>query len=423
MDPAMHIIFDVWKKLLQTAGVLITLSSPVLMWAQESEERIVECRPKLYRLKRALHPLTWLEAGTRPIFRSAEAGLVRRVAEKPPRPPLRFAVKGTGSGSGFGPAAIFYDNDVLGTGIRFEAPLVFTYKHYEAYQFNASIPLASSVSHDRLNFVIGGGYDSRPSDNFFGIGNDSTQADKSEFRAVSRELAVGLSTRLNEHWSVGINGGYRNVGITHPRSDPSAQLVTWNHEIPGLFSGALLRSALLTIEHSTKDTEELGSSGGVQQLEVGLHEGTGKGDFSYWKYRVQLQHFFPLSADQRKVIAVRAAVETNQEKGDSQVPFFDMAAIGSSGTVRGFENHRFSDKSAVSFGIEYRYRIWPAFDWGIFLDEGQVAPEPGDFGLDRFHTGYGVRFIARPTPQSAVTIDVARSNEGLRFYIDFSPTF
>ena len=146
----------------------------------------------------------------------------------------------------------------------------------------------------------------------------------------------------------------------------------------------------------------------------------GKGDFSYWKYRLDFQHYFPLSRDQRTVVSVRGMAETNQEKGGSQIPFFDLPSLGDWDTLRGFSDYRFHDKSAVALGVEYRYRIWQALDWGLFLDEAQVAHEPGDFGLKRFHTGYGARLIVFPKSDRLLSFDVGHSKEGWRIYFNFT---
>jgi outer membrane protein assembly factor BamA len=131
----------------------------------------------------------------------------------------------------------------------------------------------------------------------------------------------------------------------------------------------------------------------------------------------------PLSEDHRKILAFRASVETNQERGGSQIPFFDLPTLGGRSTVRGFVGRRFTDKSAMNVSTEYRYRIWSHFDWALFMDSGQVAPEIGDFAWERFHTGYGMRFIARADGKHAVSLDVARSREGWGVYVDFSPMF
>src|SRR5438093_1563402 len=49
--------------------------------------------------------------------------------------------------------------------------------------------------------------------------------------------------------------------------------------------------------------------------------------------------------------------------------FFDMPMIGGWDSVRGLDDFRFLDKSAISFGAEYRFRIWTHMDWGFFVDE------------------------------------------------------
>jgi len=179
----------------------------------------------------------------------------------------------------------------------------------------------------------------------------------------------------------------------------------------------------LTLDHNTQDELHNATRGGRELVEVGLHQSVGASDFSFWKYRLDLQRYFSLSLDRRKVIAVRALAETNQEKGGSQVPFFDMPYLGSWRTLRGFEDYRYRDKSALALGLEYRYRIWTALDWGFFLDQGQVAPELGDFSWGGFHTGYGTRLILLPNPKVPISVDLGRSNEKWRLYVNFNPSF
>ena len=106
-----------------------------------------------------------------------------------------------------------------------------------------------------------------------------------------------------------------------------------------------MRAITLSIDHNTQDDPHRATRGGMELVEAGLHESVGAGDFAYWKYRVQLQRYFSLSQDRRKVIAFRALAETDQEKGGSKVPFFDLPYLGSWETLRGFESYRYRDKS------------------------------------------------------------------------------
>jgi len=180
---------------------------------------------------------------------------------------------------------------------------------------------------------------------------------------------------------------------------------------------------VFSLDHNNKDQEQMAAEGGRQHVEVSLNEGIRKGDFSYWKYRLDFQQFFKLTSDRRTVIALRGLAETNQPNGGSSVPFFDMPILGTAETLRGYDTYRFRDKSAVALSLEYRYRIWRAMDWAFFLDEGQVAPQIGAFGWNRFHPGYGVRLFVLPKPTFPISFDVGHGSEKWRAYVNFNANF
>ena len=391
-----------------------------------STERIVERRPNLLWLKRTLHPATWFAAGIRPALRAAEKiNLDDSESPKPPRNVgVKFGIRGHGQGAGIGPEVKPFHRNLFNRGIQVEMPLSITYKNYQLAMVNMNVPMTDEVDRG-LGIELTGRYTSRPSENFFGIGKDSLESDKAKYRGVMREAGGDFVTRIGE-LSLRVGALYRSVGITRLRSYRSDSEVFQSQEIPGLtvdpVSTFLITRA--SIEHDSRDNKDLPSRGGLQQFEVRLNEGLTGGDFSYWQYRGELQHFFPLSSEGRHVLGIHGSVETNQAKGGSDVPFFDLPTIGGFRSLRGFDNRRFIDRSAMNGTVEYRYRIWRHFDWGFFLDAGQVAPEIGDFARNRFHKGYGMRFIVRARENRAFVIDMARSREEpFKLYVDFSPLF
>jgi outer membrane protein assembly factor BamA len=241
---------------------------------------------------------------------------------------------------------------------------------------------------------------------------------------VTRIAAVALRARLTNTWTARLEEGYRSVGITRPRGFTSVTEVFPVASIPGLpEAGARMAMTTASLARDTRSPRKLPDSGSLQLIEVTLNEGRSDGNFSYWRYHANLQKFLPISRDRRKVITFRADIETNQEKGGGVVPFYDLPTLGSRSTLRGFANNRFTDKSAMTASLEYRYRIWRYMDWGFFADTGQVAPEIGDFAPDRLHTGYGARIVLRPGEKSAISIEVAQSREERRYYFSFNPRF
>src|SRR5262249_19826233 len=79
--------------------------------------RIVDGRPNLYFLKRDINPLTWLEAGVQPIFRSAQGGLIARLSARRQGPEKTAGVKvgldGAGANSGFGPLVTLFHKELI----------------------------------------------------------------------------------------------------------------------------------------------------------------------------------------------------------------------------------------------------------------------------------------------------------------------
>jgi hypothetical protein len=59
----------------------------------------------------------------------------------------------------------------------------------------------------------------------------------------------------------------------------------------------------------------------------------------------------------------------------------------------------------------------------LFVDEGQVAADPGDFGISRFRNSHGLGFRFRSKQRQIFRVDVGHSGEGWRYYFTFSPKF
>jgi outer membrane protein assembly factor BamA len=257
--------------------------------------------------------------------------------------------RSSGGLSGFGPVVTPIHHTFFGGAIQLETPLLYTYKNYQVYELNVHVPARKSY------FFFDGQYRSRPEDKFFGIGNETPLSNESFFKTVHREVAAGYSAEINTQLRATVGISFDRVGVSDPQSGESAQEMFTGDEVPGLFTGATMRRATLVLDHNTQDDLHRATRGGREIVEVGLHESIGNGDFAFWRYGIDLVRYFPLSQDSRKVIAFRGMVETDQEKGGSSVPFYDLPYIGSWKTLRGFEDYRYRDKSAVAFGLEYRY--------------------------------------------------------------------
>jgi hypothetical protein len=406
-----------WK--LICLGALFFLTTSVSGRAQEPDAcdhenpsdvcagRIAESRPKTYSFKRALHPFTWFQAATDPLIRFGATAASGAFGSNSKTSFIRLDINREGPRSGYGPELIL-SHRFSGPAIGLDASALYTYRRYANYAIGATFPLtwsAPSGSIGRLSLETHAVYSDRRSDAFYGIGNESPESGFTTYRSLTREAGAGLLSKITSTTTARLQFLQRNIDITP--------------ETP-VFTSANLHSFVLNIRHDTKDNQELPSRGGIQMAEASLNNGSG---FSYWKFRLRAEQYIPLNRGGRSVLAFRAGAEANQERHGTGVPFADLPYIGGWETVRGWPDQRFYDKSVLFTGVEYRYRIWQAFDWGFFLDAGQVASDPGGFGWNSFHPAYGVRLITRPTPNRAISIDAARSSEGWQFYFIFHPSF
>ena len=113
----------------------VEIAAPAGESESKQTTRIVDGWPPLYSVKRALHPLTWLELAFEPGFRATESsGLQNLMNRKPDTDKIsgvRFGVGSVGTGSGFGPQVTFFHKNLLGRGIEVDVPLVYTYSTWK----------------------------------------------------------------------------------------------------------------------------------------------------------------------------------------------------------------------------------------------------------------------------------------------------
>ncbi|MEP6918137.1 MAG: BamA/TamA family outer membrane protein, partial [Acidobacteriota bacterium] len=111
---------------------------------------------------------------------------------------------------------------------------------------------------------------------------------------------------------------------------------------------------------------------------------------------------------------------TTSTSGDNAVPFFLMPDLGGA-DLRGFGNYRFRDRHSILATVEYRWYAQEYLDGAIFYDAGKTVPDRRslDFSELKRSVGAGIRLHS---PQStALRLELARSREGLRFILAFSP--
>ncbi|MFQ5633572.1 MAG: BamA/TamA family outer membrane protein, partial [bacterium] len=137
--------------------------------------------------------------------------------------------------------------------------------------------------------------------------------------------------------------------------------------------------------------------------------------FKYNKLSAEIQQFVPIPffAKNRR-LAIRGRIEKLDRLEGKQIPFYELSMLGSSSTLRGYDQNRFRGKGSLLFNFEYRYPVWDAWDAVIFVDEGQVFDDYEDIRLDAFHFGIGTGLRFMSSRGFIARVEVGFSNETAR---------
>jgi outer membrane protein assembly factor BamA len=120
------------------------------------------------------------------------------------------------------------------------------------------------------------------------------------------------------------------------------------------------------------------------------------------------------------VIYLGLRASTTSTSDGNVVPFFLMPQLGGN-DLRGFSSYRFRDRHSILVTAEYRWYVQEYVDMAIFYDAGKVTSTRSQLDFDglRSSVGAGIRFHGPQT--TVVRMEVARSREGWRLSVGFSP--
>lgn len=149
-----------------------------------------------------------------------------------------------------------------------------------------------------------------------------------------------------------------------------------------------------------------------------FHQTTG-GPYSFQRADIAGEQYISIVPNHSAVF-LSVHVATTMVGSDHVVPFFLLPDVGGR-DVRGFSDYRFRDRHSINWTAEYRWFALEVLDAAIFYDAGKTAATRSsiDFAGLASSVGAGVRLHSAKS--TFVRLELARSREGLRFVIAFSP--
>ena len=268
------------------------------------------------------------------------------------------------------------------------------------------------------NFVLDGRYVFQKfPQNFYGIGNETSKSQKEMvgLKEVKTEQIVFKKIKKNLFGGF----GFRAVGAFHVRQKPNGILETRR---PTGWDGFGSLGPTINMRYDNRDNILNASRG--QYIDVRLEHMS--------KAQRTAQPYTMLKFDSRKYIKPikgRADILAGQFymqstlKGD--VPFSEMAFVGSDALMRGYFERRYIDRHFMGGQVEFRHPLPYNFGVVAFAGLGDVVDDINHFQLQslKYSVGAGIRYKIIPKENINVRFDFGIGRGSHTFYINIAEAF
>jgi hypothetical protein len=293
-------------------------------------------------------------------------------------------------------------------------------KKYEHVELSLESP--PPATHDFFS-EIRFRYRNYPEDDFWGLGPDTSESSRTNYRLEDIRLSFGAGLHYRNGLRIaGVVGlTETNVGPGKDRDHPSTETLFSEVTAPGLGSAPDYWYGGVEIDLDRRDNRENPAGGDFAAFSWTRFADRADGDFSFDRYTAEYRRFLALGSGRR--LAGRARFITTSEFDGHRIPIFLEPSVGGTDTLRGFHQYRFRSGSSLVFNLEYRHDLMGFLTGIVFADAGRVAEGPMDldFGGLRGSAGGGVRVGFGD--RVLFGVDVGASSEGTHLWFRSGHTF
>ena len=312
------------------------------------------------------------------------------------------------SGFGFSAGAAFVDNQLFGEheSLVLEATTgAITGDTYRAHLLAA---LRSGQRFSRwFQLGLDAGFERRPSDPFYGIGNGDLvaptgspidpQTDAAAVETYHRyqeaRVAVFGDARVLDSLHVLGTGALTDLRFARSETGVPIDEAYAPQDLVGFMTGVRHVYGELQVRWDTRrratpwEPHDVHSVGSLVAAVAGrVHRLDGGTDF--WRYGVELQHNWRLARGPRLVtVRLRGTGVTGQR---DEVPFTELPSLGGGSFLRGYQFERFRDRVSAFGTIQYQWDISHLADAYLFTDAGRVFPSLDELTVHGMRVGYGI---------------------------------
>jgi hypothetical protein len=275
-----------------------------------------------------------------------------------------------------------------------------------------------------VDLTLLGQYYEFPQEDFFGIGGESLEIDRTNFLFRSVETGGAVRWRPAKPLDFGAGASYltprigRGTDSRYPSTDELINTAT----IPGFAAQPDFLRANVSAAFDWRDNPLHPHGGGRYGVTVSQFHDRELDTYDFRRVEVNLQQYVPLPHRYR-TLALRAEAVFTGADADQQVPFYFQPTLGGAQSLRGFREFRFRDENSLLLGAEYRWEAWWALDGALFVDAGTVARTRRDLSVSDMDVTYGIGFRFHSNSAFIGRFDLAFGREGFVPLLRFERAF
>ncbi len=276
-----------------------------------------------------------------------------------------------------------------------------------------------------VGFRLGASYDNKPNRRYYGIGNDTPEANLSYFLLETTTAEAALLFGASARRQVRLVGGYSSMspGSGHHGS-PLLEDVFQLSGVPYATQTTQELWYGLTSDFSRLDNTRDPSHGFDGRLDLRRAVGMRTSDPDYYQWRAEVRAYAPLFA-RRRVIALRTVYSGVAPVNGTAttMPFYRLPESRGSTHFAGYSSDRYRDQQLMLARVEYRWPLVHVVDAVALYELGEVAPSAGAFTLRAAHASFGGGLRAGISDETTFRFELASSDEGLHAYFGVGTEF
>jgi len=296
-----------------------------------------------------------------------------------------------------------------------------SFKANMAVKGSFSDPLLLRFQNRNLGYSFGATYSKKKDENFFGLGNQTSQSTEGNFYRESVGVSTNafLETSMKIKASLGL--GFEHHKTTDPSEGASIALLPNSNNFFGFRRS--LNFMVMSSSFTHQDTYPGGSpmEGGGRLVSLKYYRAIEGLRYSGLLSHISLRHYLQLSS-RKQALAFHIAWAHLYKFKQHEFPFYLLPQLENTTPLRSLSGNRFTDTGYFITNAEYRYPVWRFhfinLQTFIFFDLGRTYDQIEKLDFNNLHWATGGGFYFN-TPNKFISHIVFATGNDAAFKFTF----